>query len=416
MPDLGRWNRRVMKAAMVAVLLDVFVLAGCDDPTGVEDATQINTPIVGELPTVSLGWYFTCYLTDLGSPFCWGHGTSGQLGNATQVYSGEPARVEFDGAFITLDAGASHVCAVAEGGLAYCWGNNSNGQVGPVSHTSVLAPIQVGSTLRFASISAGAAHTCGLTTYGAVYCWGDNRWWQLGRDTVLTAPDLPARVETDWGFSILRAGEYHTCGLTFEGMVYCWGNNSDGQTGTAADTIGIMDWPYVGVRPVEQPTAITGIPELADVSSGSSHTCGVTRDFEAFCWGDNEYGQLGNDSFYDSWEPVRVYGGFEFLSISAGHGHTCAITVDNKLYCWGDNYYGQMGRGLVDAGSAVPVPVVGGIDFGNVSTSATHTCGTSVGGEVYCWGENRWGNVGPDFEYSSPAPLKVTLPTASESN
>jgi alpha-tubulin suppressor-like RCC1 family protein len=145
--------------------------------------------------------------------------------------------------------------------------------------------------LRFASLNASYYQTCGLTTRGAAYCWGDNNNGQLG-DGTTTDSDAngPQPVIGGLRFASIRPGERHTCGLTSRGEAYCWGFNSDGQLGDGTTT----------TSGVNGPQPVIGGLRFASISAGYELTCGLTSRGAAYCWGDNDYGQLGDGTTTDS--------------------------------------------------------------------------------------------------------------------
>ena len=106
------------------------------------------------------------------------------------------------------------------------------------------------------------------------------------------------------------------------------------------------------------PVAVAGGLFFREVSAGASHTCGVTSDNQAYCWGSSSDGQLGDGTTTNRPTPVAVAGGLRFRLVSGGVFHTCGVVTGNRAYCWGDNTFGQLGNGSrID--SPTPVPVVG---------------------------------------------------------
>src|SRR5207244_347176 len=140
--------------------------------------------------------------------------------------------------FATVQAGAYHSCGLAANGAAYCWGNGTYGQRGDGTKASGLAPVAVGGGPTLSAISVGAIHTCGLTAAGAAYCWGNNSAGQLGigplSPNVCSAEPCstsPVAVSGGLTFTALSVGYWHACGLTSSGAAYCWGDNDGGQLG-----------------------------------------------------------------------------------------------------------------------------------------------------------------------------------------
>lgn len=160
-------------------------------------------------------------------------------------------------------------------------------------------------------------------------------------------------------------------------------------------------------------TTTTGI-QFASVTTGNNHTCGVTPTGVAYCWGDNSSGQLGNGTTTNSATPVPVSGGLTFAFVSAGGQHTCGVTsfpsnsfVGGTLYCWGDNAFGQLGDGTT-TNSATPVAVSGGGLFFDLSAGSRHTCAISGLYVRYCWGDNSFGQLGNGTTTNSATPVAVS--------
>jgi alpha-tubulin suppressor-like RCC1 family protein len=145
-------------------------------------------------------------------------------------------------------------------------------------------------------------------------------------------------VSTEVAFVALSLGTSHTCALTGDGQAYCWGNGEEGALGTG-DTAD---------RSV--PTPVATDLRFSVVSAGGSHTCGVTLTGEAYCWGANDQGQLGvgGSGAGEVTTPAAVAGGMTFRDIAAGGEHTCAATVDGRALCWGANDEGQLGNGTTE--------------------------------------------------------------------
>ena len=155
----------------------------------------------------------------------------------------------------------------------------------------------------------------------------------------------------------LTTGQTHTCGLTSSGAAFCWGDNWSGQLGTGSTANS------------STPVAVSGGLRFSVLAAGFNHTCGLTSAGAAYCWGDNSSGQLGNRSTTSSTTPVAVSGGLHFSALAAGGSHTCGLTSVGAVYCWGDNYDGQLGDGSTTS-STTPVAVSGGLRFSALVTGA----------------------------------------------
>jgi alpha-tubulin suppressor-like RCC1 family protein len=375
-------------------------------------AVTVVSPISVAFASVTTGGAHTCGLTTSGAAYCWGRGEAGQVGIASPASvcpidgrnfpcSLVPVAVQGGLTFTRLDAGGAHVCGLTSAGTAYCWGSNDAGQLGDNSAINRFAPVPVAGGLTFANVAAGAFHTCGLTAAGTAHCWGANDRGQLG-DGTNTNRSVPGAVTGGHSFLLITAGGFssgQTCGLTASGTAYCWGENSAGQLG-----IGTMD---VAAHPV--PAPVSGGIAFASISAGlGSHTCALTPAGSAYCWGQNVFGALGDGSDIQRHAPVVVTGGIAFAEIVAGGfiGHSCGRTGSGQAYCWGENEVGAVGDGsLVDRLS--PSAVAGQLSFSSLDAGFRHTCGMASTGILYCWGSNRAGQLGVNSVAMQTAPAKV---------
>jgi alpha-tubulin suppressor-like RCC1 family protein len=284
-------------------------------------------------------------------------------------------------AFIQVTPGFAHTCGLTGGGVIYCWGYNFQGQLGDGTTTSRVTPVVVhAGALRFRQVAAGDYHTCALTTDDRAYCWGDNGYGQLGTGTI-GRQFRPAAVAGGLEFRQLSAGGFgHTCGVTASGLAYCWGHNEWGQLGDGTSTDRVA------------PTPVAGRLTFSQVLPGAVHTCGTTTAQVAYCWGYNVFGQLGDGTVAKRLTPTRVAGDLKFTHVSAGD-HTCGVTTDAKAYCWGDNFRGKLGDGTTTDRHR-PTLVAGGLRFDGVSAGSNASCGITAAGRVYCWGSNSYGQLG----------------------
>jgi alpha-tubulin suppressor-like RCC1 family protein len=362
------------------------------------------------------GGAHTCAITTQGATYCWGRGESGQLGipvpAATCVTdagpfpcSDAPVAVQGEITFTHLTGGGAHTCGLTSDGSAYCWGSNVLGQLGDNSTTNRDTPVAVATSLRFVSIDAGAEHTCGLTSNGKAYCWGRNDKGQLG-DGTTTARSAPEAVTGNHTFQAIVAGGFnigHTCALTNSGDTYCWGSNERGQLGNGSGGLGAED-----LTPYPVPAQVSGAPTFVSLTVGlGRHTCGLTSAGDAYCWGENSFGALGDGSTTDRTTPVPVSGGIEFSLVIAGGfiGHTCALASGGAAYCWGENSVGQVGDKSTDD-RLEPAHVSGHHSFTTLDAGFRHTCGLASD-VLYCWGSGGAGQLGNGSDLPESAPRKV---------
>jgi alpha-tubulin suppressor-like RCC1 family protein len=222
---------------------------------------------------------------------------------------------------------------------------------------------------------------------------------------------LPAGAPTGFAFTSVSAW-VHSCGIGNNGRAYCWGGNLSGQLGDGTTTNRLTP------VPVYLPADVTG---FTSVRAGSEHSCGIGNNGRAYCWGWNGNGVLGNGSTTRSSTPVPVTlpagapTGFAFTSVSAGWEHNCRIGNNGRAYCWGSNGNGRLGDSTT-TNRLTPVPVTlpagapTGFAFTSVSTARYHSCGMGNNGRAYCWGWNNRSQLGDGTNTDRLTPVPVSLP------
>jgi alpha-tubulin suppressor-like RCC1 family protein len=348
------------------------------------------------LETLSSGGGHSCYVNPRGVTSCWGSNSDGELGIGSNEDSHQPSPVQGHFGFVTVSAGFSHSCGVTANLVALCWGDNTSGQLGSDSGEVSRLPVPVLGGIRFAAVSAGLNHSCGLTTDGTAYCWGDNGDGQLGSGNKTdSVPPVPVKGEHI--FTSIRAGVLFTCGITTAGGAYCWGANAQGRLGNGSTTDSSV------------PVPVSGGLRFTSISTGDGHACAVSADGQGYCWGDNKYGQLGNGSTSSSSVPVPVAGRLLFKFISAGKTFSCGITREGTPYCWGWGNDAVVAT-EVDIAPNAPAPVFGsrGLVLESVATGLAYACGLTATNEVYCWGANRYGQLGNGSTEESVRPVLVS--------
>ena len=358
---------------------------------------------------LAVGFAHACAVRSGGQAYCWGYNNNGQLGDGTTASRVEPVAVMGkpggDISFASLSPGAYTTCGLDVTGEAYCWGLNNHGQLGDSTTAQRTAPSLVAGGRVFASISSGADHGCAVEAGTRdTYCWGYNNVGQLGNGTTLDflAPTLILGSSL-FGFDAASAGWAVTCAVTPDGSGYCWGYNNYGQLGNGT------------ILNQYSPTPVLGGLTFQSIQVSSYYTwwdaCGVTPEGEAYCWGTNNHGQMGVGSITDySAAPALVFGGLAFAGVSPGGDHTCGVTTDGDAYCWGRNDHGQLGSGSISTtdDASTPSLVTGGHVFRFVGSGWNFSCGITTDDDVYCWGQNQVGQLGDGTITDSPEPMLVT--------
>jgi alpha-tubulin suppressor-like RCC1 family protein len=394
---------RLRTRGLSLLVLGVALLTGCDSST--VDPPPTDSPFL--VAGVSVGNSHACAISTDDRAFCWGDNTWRQLGDASAVERRtRPVAVADDLRFTHIDASHRYTCGLTFDERAYCWGDNTWRQLGSESTAAGCTfgipcrnrPTSVDGDLRFVALTTGNNHACGLVSDGRAYCWGENGQGQLGSGEYGHG-NPPREVAGGHRFAALEAGGFHTCGLKADGQALCWGANMWGQLGVGAGE----------VHP--EPVPVSGGHVFSVLRGGYGHTCGLAGE-TAYCWGENDAGQLGTGTV--SREPLlvptAVAGGLAFADLSAGSMHTCGITPGGQAYCWGANANGELGDGT-DVRSAAPKAVAGGLTFSTISAaSGPSTCGRTGSGEVYCWGANTSGQLGTGTQTTSRTPVRVLPP------
>lgn len=403
-PRTWKW---VMNSAVQDFTFTVLVSAKVRRGREVDAAPHFETR------TIDGGNQHACGLTAAGDVYCWGFNSNGQAGDSSTASPKAPTKIHGDRKFSTISTLSEHTCGLTLDGTAYCWGVNGSGRLGDGTTANRTYPVAVDVSdipvKKFISIGAGLAHSCGLLTDSTAVCWGSNSAWQLGDNTQVTK-HTPVAVDVtdlpDGKFISLSVGANFACGIATDSTAYCWGQNSDGQLGDGRTT-------GKGTA-----TEVNTAEKFIAISGGVHHTCALTPAGKAYCWGFNGNGNLGTGDNTNSSSPREVDTSERFIAISvagvpnAKDGFSCGLTADGRAFCWGSNDYGQLGTG--DSVSRnVPTQVAdGGKRFISIGTGYRHACATAMDGKVYCWGhkENRRLGISVDTEQPTPV-LPVEMVT-----
>ena len=384
---------------------------------------------------VSAGGSHSLALGSDGNVYAWGYNYNGQLGDGTTSEQHAPVRVKTpdrktypdlpaDFTYLQVSAGGNHSLALGSDGNAWAWGYNGSGQLGDGTSSGQSTPVRVKTPDRktypdlpadftYLQVSAGASHSLALGSDGNVYAWGYNYNGQLGDGTTSeqhapvrvktpdrkTYPDLPA----DFTYLQVSAGGDHSLAVGSDGYAWAWGCNYYGNLGnnTASGYSDTNPVP-VRVRDPANPTDTSKGLQATQVSAGNHLSLAVGSDGNAYAWGWNYYGQLGNNSYSSSSVPARVRDpanptdtskGLQATQVSARGDHSLAVSSDGNAYAWGYNGNGQLGNNSIPTGqynskakSLVPVPVsfnlqlaITGVRFDQTAASGlTRGDGSSV--------------------------------------
>jgi alpha-tubulin suppressor-like RCC1 family protein len=199
------------------------------------------------------------------------------------------------------------------------------------------------------------------------------------RETASAQAGSPAGELT--GITAVAGGRGHTCAIGSGGQVFCWGNNEFGQLGDGTTTRRL------------HPVAVKGLTGATAIRIGGDHSCAIVAKGEVRCWGSNTSGQLGDGTTTNRPTPAPVQGLTGVTAIAVGRVHGCAL-VSGELRCWGGNMRGQIGDGTTTQRPA-PVAIKGLPPITAVEAGdAFHTCALAATGSTFCWGWNQYGQSG----------------------
>ena len=252
--------------------------------------------------------------------------------------------------------------------------------------------VQSEESLTVLALAAGGAHTCAVISDGTVHCWGDNTDGRLGIGKLTQQYEKSVQVAGIRAARQIATRFNFTCASLDDGTARCWGNNQYGQLGDGTTHNALL------------PVAVTGLHSATAVAAGDHHACALLKDGSISCWGRNENGQLGNATHIDSFIPVPVKGITTATAVIAGGYHTCALLQAGTVHCWGGNDSGQLGNGT-KTDAAVPVAVTGLKSVTAIGAGDTFTCAVLSTGRIKCWGGNRIGQLGNGTRKESAVPV-----------
>jgi prepilin-type N-terminal cleavage/methylation domain-containing protein len=320
-----------------------------------------------------------------------------------------------------LDSGGSHSCVIASDDKVYCWGSNASGSlgngVGSTSYPTAVSTSGVMNGKSITAIEAGPYFMCATDTDGKMYCWGENDNKQLGNNLLTNSP-IPV-IASAWGTLDTRSvataniGNDHICVIA-SGTTYCYGDNGSGQSGTATSSY------TSSAINISSLAAFSG-KTITDIESMGDHTCALTDNNQLYCFGTGANGELGNgangtiNSTPSAVNASGALAGKTILSgsITGSYSNTCILTTDTGInaVCWGSGSNGMLGNNSTTS-SNVPVAVnagevPAGVSFKSLSTGSSHNCAVATNQKIYCWGWNAFGQLGNEQYITSPVPVQA---------
>lgn len=370
--------------------------AGDGEEAGASSPAQASGTNALAPVQIAAGYHASYVLLAGGQVRAWGQNQRGELGDGRSAI-GKPPSVTLDATTPAVLAGIEDVVQIATGHTAtgaagnttcvitkaekvHCWGDG--GLIPLSSSNDEPTPVEIPALQGARKLTMGLGHGCALMGDGAAKCWGSNSYGQLGNGTK-EASRTPVTVSGSTGLVDITAAYYQVCATTSAGKALCWGSNEDRQI-TPADTEDRMT-----------PTEVSGVEGAVSVGLYDDQSCAVHRDGKLSCWGSGA-------------EAVQIVA--SDVKKVAGHAeHACFLEAEGTVHCWGRNDQGQLGQG--EAGkpysSERPLPVAGLSDVIDIGVGYGHTCAATRAHKVYCWGHNRFGELGDGTLMDRAAPVEV---------
>ena len=280
-----------------------------------------------------------------------------------------------------MSLGGGHSCATIVDNGMRCWGDNQRGQLGDAKNVNSPIPVAptawgsgpsgVGGGKTILGFAAGDSHTCAISSDGRLFCWGGNNFGQLGNDSTresnVAQPVRPIpNPGTPLQANAVVAGDNHTCALYAPGNVACWGRGYEAK-----------------------PQFIRGLSNPQRIAAGGNQACALEAGGVVKCW----KAATPNPQSTSIPQPIA---GILAKDITVGRSHACAIIESGAFQCWGLNGQGQLGSGSrIPSASPVTVVRAGAFDAAvSISAGSYHTCAALASGAVECWGDNGVGKTG----------------------
>jgi alpha-tubulin suppressor-like RCC1 family protein len=336
-----------------------------------------NTPVTTFLgrtnwKQVSAGYNYTMAIKTDGTLWGWGASGSGQLGindtnrrcTAVTTFAGGTNWKQVSSCFGNNTL--VHTVAIKTDGTLWIWGSNSDGKLGDNTVITRSTPVTTftGGT-NWKQVSCAGYHTAAIKTDGTLWTWGRGSDGRLGHNSTLSRSTPITTFIGGNNWKQVSAGYNHTTAIKSDGTLWTWGGNSDGQLGNNTAT--------QRLTPV---TTFTGGTNWKQVSAGLVNVAAIKSDGTLWTWGRNLTGQLGNNApTGQRCTPVTTFaGGTNWKQVSCGFEHMTAVKTDGTLWVWGQNQDGQLGNEsvLIDANTPITT-FAGGNNWKQVSAGDFHT-------------------------------------------
>jgi len=339
----------------------------------------------GDLENYFVSEYFLIdqYVGD--TLWVWGINSYARLGVNDTTNRNTPVTTSAGGAnWKQVVCGDKFTAAIKTDGTLWTWGGNAVGQLGVNTTTNRSTPVTTfaGGT-NWKQVSCGSQEIAAIKTDGTLWTWGSNNFGQLGTNNTInmSIPVTTFAGGTNW--KQVSFGENLIAAIKTDGTLWTWGRNLEGQLGINNTT--------QRNTPV---TTFAGGTNWKQVSCGYRHTAAIKTDGSLWTWGNNSYGQLGNNNTTQRNTPVTTFaGGTNWKQIDCFH-HTAAIKTDGTLWIWGRNHVGQLGTNNTINRSTPVTTFAGGTNWKQVACAGLNSAAIKTDGSLWTWGSGFNGQLG----------------------
>ncbi|MEO7110066.1 MAG: hypothetical protein ABI183_06485 [Polyangiaceae bacterium] len=361
--------------------------------------------------------------------------SDGSNGNDSSAPDGSVATV------LEVSSGFNNACAVLSDGSVWCWGGDDLGQLGVASASLATiascagpcspTPIQINfpTGIKITHVAAGN-HSCAIDTLGDLYCWGENASGELGHASGASGDAHCSPSNEECNIAPQKAagladvvkvtiGSADTCALTTSHTVYCWGANYTLALGNSGETDAAID------NPIPTAVSVLGGKTIIDIdmAKNAPQACAIAQGEGVYCWGYNDFAQLGHATGAGTPADMPVLGGGlanatpQLVSntpyatnIATAQWVSCASASDDAGHgagCWGSNFHGTVGNGTFTTVNGVGTPLTQAAGAqSNIATivgggggSSAVFCTVSLDSHLACWGLTGFGEVGNGMFY-----------------
>lgn len=319
--------------------------------------------------------------------------------NLMEFYQGSNPGLLADTPKGIIASGADHSLALTAEGRVWTWGSGSSGQLGDGTNLNRQAPVPlltVAGMAKIVHIGAGYSFSMALDANGSLWAWGSNSQREISRDT-MSSTRTPIRINLPAPVVRFACGDYHSLALDRNGKLWAWGGNSDGQLGVGHNSL------VEGFIEVTKPPGMGNVSFLAACGKSSY---AIDTAGKAWAWGANWNGQLGDSSNTSRYSPVAIStstGLSSVKSIVPGESHALALAADGSIWVWGYNGNGGLGTGN-SISSNKPVKLTGLLLANALAAGRYNSLAVSPAGQVWTWGRNFDGQLGINSTAASNAP------------